>query len=208
MGKLLIGLALITLILAFFLGALLSRSDDGYQRELQMEHARRLQWVETAFLGGLVGVVLLALGGGVFVGLRLLNKRASTIYPDRAGLFPIVRGHVGRAEYYHDPNRAPTPTTVYLEGVGTPTVQVLHITAQGAAGEQLQITSQAQAAQLVAAATRQAGGSFSSRQLVEAAAAATRQIARPIPEATPSSWEPSHVERLLSETTDYTGSHD
>lgn len=93
-----------------------------------------------------LAILTLTTLGGLSWGLvQIVHRRANTIYPNQTELYPVIRGRVGQAVYYHDPNRAPTPTTVYASGPDKPSVQVIYVTARGYEGEQTQITTQAQA---------------------------------------------------------------
>ena len=80
---------------------------------LDLERERALQPWKQAFLIGLMAVSLLALVGLGYGLTRLLLKRASTVYPDEHGIYPVLRGRVGDAEYAFDPNRSPAPVTVF-----------------------------------------------------------------------------------------------
>ncbi len=45
-----------------------------------------------------------------------MNRRADTLYPDSAGLYPIREGRIGQAKVFHDPNRTLTGATIYAAG--------------------------------------------------------------------------------------------
>jgi len=111
---------LIGLLVALAVGAGLwlgtrDRQPTPYQIErasMNLEMARTLLPFQIAFRVLLGGVVLFTVGGLGWGAVRWLNRRADTVYPDRAGLYPIREGRVGRAKVFHDPNRILTGTTV------------------------------------------------------------------------------------------------
>lgn len=164
--------------------------------DLRLDTARRLQMVTIGFRVGLAAIVLMTCGG-IGLGLvRFVLRRADMIYPDKAGLYPVREGRIGKMRFFHDPNRAPMPTTLY----GPAGVQ--HLTAPGLEAEQLRVTGQAQAAQALRAASAGNGIDPQSRRLVEAIVPPQRRLSRPMPPVEVWDIEPSHVSRLLEEADD------
>jgi len=205
MSKAFILLMLIALILAFVLGAVLrgrtysSPSPEYLTRaeQLRLENQARLNTIKTVFLVAL-GVVILVGVTGITLGLvRMVWLKARLVYPARSGIFPVLVNRVGPQVILHDPNRTLAGTTVL--GRGPDGVSVQHLLPPEAGVEaQLQVTTQAQVAQAVAAAAGGDGVNAQSRKLIESVTA--RQVAAPLPEVEVSDLEPSHVERLLLET--------
>ncbi|MBN1886841.1 MAG: hypothetical protein JW850_02585 [Thermoflexales bacterium] len=144
-------------------------ADEAAARELERQAAeaagpaltlRNTLMAIGAGVGALVFVVGLA-----FAAVAWVNKRATAVYPNSAGLYPlIVRRFWNGVTIVHDGNRALGPTTIYtapslasglLEAIGV---------RQGGAGAQfpqpgsepavMQITGQAQVAQIAAAQNR------------------------------------------------------
>lgn len=157
-----------------------------------------------------VGVgTLVVVVGSAFALVAWLNKRATSVYPNSAGMYPvIVRRAWNGVTIVHDPNRAMGPTTIYT----TPSPMGLlldkkaalpsaHFPAAGSEGSLLQLATQAQAIGLVAAATRKSGGEDSARHAEQLAQALINRpaISAPLPTVRPSPMEVSHVERLLIE---------
>ncbi|MCR4407347.1 MAG: hypothetical protein NUW24_10560 [Anaerolineae bacterium] len=187
------------LIIGMLLANTNSDQPSTVEREmanLRLETARRLQVVTIAFRVGLAAITLLTLGGLGLGAVRFVLRRTDTIYPDKAGLYPIREGRIGRIRFFHDPNRAPMPTTLYsAQGVS-------HLTAPGFEADQLRVTGQAQAAQALRAASSGNGIDLQSQRLVEAIIPPERRLSRPIPPAEVWDIEPSHVARLLEEVND------
>jgi hypothetical protein len=141
-------------------------------------------------------IVLVTLGGMGWGGIRWLLRRADTVYPDQAGLYPIREERVGGAKVFHDPNRTLAGTTVY--GARAARVQVHQPLPEGQAQAQQQITAQAQVAQALRAAV--SGTSpLSTAQPLPLDALQPRRVSRPLPEVQALELEPSHIERLLIE---------
>lgn len=169
-----------------------SRVPTVYEIErssMRIELARALLPYRLAFRVVLGALLLLTLGGLGWGTVRWLHRRVDTVYPDDAGLYPIRERRIGRARVFHDPNRAPTATTVYV--TGQPELRVEHALPEGGAYVQGQVTGQAQAAQAIRAAVSGGGPGFSAGAFVG------RRVSRPLPEVKPLDLEPSHVERLL-----------
>ncbi|MFN2166843.1 MAG: hypothetical protein ACK2U9_11355, partial [Anaerolineae bacterium] len=61
-------------------------------------------------LGSIILLTLAGLGWGA---IRWMLRRADTVYPDQAGLYPIREERVGSAKVFHDPNRTMAGTTIY-----------------------------------------------------------------------------------------------
>jgi hypothetical protein len=132
-------------------------------------------------------LVLATLAGVAWAGVRWADRRARSYYADRAGLFPAVRVRPGEA--VADLNRAPA-------GVVVGTYHLPELPEPTEAG--LRVTTQAQAAQLLAAATRDGGPTPATARLLERVGRPAVQLAPPMPDVR--ILEPSHVERLLLET--------
>jgi len=168
--------------LAFVLGLVLAgeRSVSPEYRAaieaLRLDTAAKMRWIKLGFWGGLTVIALAGLGGAVGGLLRLVWRRSRLIQPHSSGLFPIVESRAGGQTYYHDPNRQLAGTVAY--GAGPEGVVVRHLTPPGQEEAQLQIATQAQATQLVAAAA-QGRESAPTRRLVGRAAPALP--ARPAP---------------------------
>ena len=145
----------LTLLLALALGAALAgqvRPSEQYQRQMEALHlaaAVKTQAIKVGFWGGLVAILLFGLAG-IAIGLvRAVWQRSRLIHPHANGLFPIVQGRAGRQTYYHDPNRQLAGGVAYgTDGEGA---TAHHLMPPDDRGEQLQVTTQAQAAQLTAA---------------------------------------------------------
>lgn len=118
------------------------------------------------------GALILCVGGA-FAGIAWLNRRATSVFPNASGQYPvIVKRSWNGVTIIHDPNRALGPTTIYT----TPTIadmftdklkQLASPTVSGqqySEGSVRQITTQAQAGQLMAAATRHKNVSEETRQ--------------------------------------------
>ena len=174
---------LLILLLACTLGAVLAgqgRSSAEYQTRMEVLHlktAAKMQAIKIGFWSGLAAVVLLAVAGLTAGLVRVVWQRSRLIHPHANGLFPVVQGRAGRQTYYHDPNRQLAGTVVY--GSDQQGATTRHLMPANDQGEQLQVTTQAQATQLVAAAGQGRGLSAQSRQLAERVALAT--ASRPVP---------------------------
>ena len=123
---------------------------------------------------GLGGLILLV--GGALAATAWLYKQASTVYPNAAGQYPLIvqRSRLTGETIIHDPARMLGPAAIYTSQnrvrrwvqaepaeLQTP-VATDHVT-------QARITSQAQAAGLLVAATR-GGAAPQARPMVEAVA--------------------------------------
>ncbi|MDY7039659.1 MAG: hypothetical protein SVX38_02215 [Chloroflexota bacterium] len=188
-----------TLIIGLLLAEANQDESSTVEREManmRLETARRLQVVTIVFRAGLAVIVLVTLAGVGLGVVRFVVRRTDTVYPDKAGLYPLREGRVGRIRFFHDPNRAPMPTTMYgPQGVS-------HLTAPGLEADQLRVTGQAQAAQALRAASSGNGMGLQGRQLVEAIVPPERRLSRPMPTVEVWDIEPSHVARLLEEVGD------
>ncbi|MBN1889421.1 MAG: hypothetical protein JW850_15610 [Thermoflexales bacterium] len=146
----------------------LAAADEASARELErqaVEAARPALALRNtlAALGVGAGALVLTVGLA-FAAVAWVGKHASAVYPNGAGLYPvIVRRTWNGVTIMHDPNRALGPTTVYQ----VPTW--LDRLARGRAGDSplrvsfpqpgseaavVQITGQAQVAQIAAAQNR------------------------------------------------------
>jgi hypothetical protein len=117
-------LLVVVLVVVVGLGAYLALRPMEAEQYERLRHAQALHAVaearaealapfEVAALGGgLLAVVLLLAGAGCY-GVANLRKRALLVHPNRHGLFPLVRVHIGGQVIVHDPNRQPTPAIVY-----------------------------------------------------------------------------------------------
>jgi hypothetical protein len=184
-------LLLLSCALAFALGLVLAGNwgaSPEFQRameSLRLDTAAKMSWIRIGFWGGLAAVAVVGLGGAVAGLLRATWRRSRLIRPETSGLFPIVEGRAGGRilrpgsgyTYFHDPNRQWAGTTAYGAGPEGPVVR--HLAPPGQEEAQLQIASQAQATQFVAAASRGGGLNASARRLVEKVALASP--ARPPP---------------------------
>lgn len=182
---------------------------EAAQRTLPARVARDAM-IETAIgVAGALGLVILVVGGSAAL-VAWLQVRASVVYPNSAGQYPIVVKHhglVGQVVVV-DPSRMLGPVTI---------IQAPNKAQASVAGAeprvalpvgtdhqtQARITSQAQAAGLLVAATRQ-GADPRGRQMTEPVVqAAFRSEALPaVPE--PILLDASrvrHIERLLAEPT-------
>jgi len=191
---------LVLLALAIVVGTSLggrSRARDPYEAQraaLGVEMARTMLPFQVAFRVLLGGVLLFTVGGLGWGIVRWLNRRADTVYPDRAGLYPIREGRVGPAKVFHDPNRAPTGSTVYAPGQTA--ISVRHPLPEGRLDVQQQVTGQAQAAQALRAAVS-GSSALPSGQSLPLDLLDERRMSRPLPEVRELRYEPSHIERLL-----------
>jgi hypothetical protein len=194
------------LVIALGIGLVLGRRPDepsAYELErssMDLDLARTMVPFRIAFrvlLGAIVLSILAGVGWGM---VRWLHRRADTVYPNHAGLYPIREGRIGGAKVFHDPNRALAGTTVYAPD--TPQIEVQQPIPEGQAYAQQQITAQAQAAQALRAAvsgvTPLNAGDLSPMELL-----ANRRVSRPLPEVKSLELEPSHIERLLLEDGDH-----
>ncbi|MBN1887048.1 MAG: hypothetical protein JW850_03625 [Thermoflexales bacterium] len=135
------------------------------------------------------GALVLAVGSA-FAVVALLNKRATSVYPNGAGQYPIIARRGFGWITYHDPNRGLGPAAVYrtptlLDVVATTIVAIRSgkppaLTAPAAdfpptadTGTMAQIASQAQAVGLMAAATRNQEPNQQVRRLAETVARST-----------------------------------
>jgi hypothetical protein len=170
-------------LLAFLLGLILARQGGAsahYQREMEalhLETAARMQAVKVGLRAGLAAVACLGAAGLAAGLVRALWRRSRLIHPHANGLFPLVQGRAGGHTYYHDPNRQLAGTVIYRAGSEGATVQ--HAMVPDGQAQQLQVTTQAQAAQLVAAAGGQgltAQGRRLAERVVSAAASQTPRL--------------------------------
>ncbi len=184
-------IVLVTLMLscglAFVLGLVLAGNwgvSSEYQaaiESLRLDTALKMNWIKIGFWGGLAVITVLGLGGVVGGLVRTTWRRSRLIRPHPTGLFPIVEGRAGGQTYYHDPNRQWAGTTAY--GAGPEGTLVRHLAPPGQEEAQFQIATQAQATQLVAAASQGGGLTAPTRRLVERVAlAASAQPAPRLPE--------------------------
>jgi hypothetical protein len=197
-GTILLGILLVAVIAAglWCLASIPSTPTayDLQRSSMNLEFARTMMPFRIAFrvlLGGIVLLTLAGLGWGL---VRWLNRRSETMYPDRAGLYPIREGRIGGATVFHDPNRTVTGSTVYADGPSS--VEVRHPVPLGQAAAQEQVTTQAQATQALRAAVS-GSAPLSNGAPFPLDAVANHRISRPLPEVRSLNLEPSHIERLL-----------
>ena len=162
---------LLIMLLACALGVILARqgrTSAAHQLEMESLHlktATKMHAIKVGLWGGLAVVALLSAAGLAAGLVRAVWRRSRLIHPHATGLFPVVQGRAGGQTYYHDPNRQLAGTVVYGSGSEGTTVHLP--TLPDDRGEQLQVTTQAQATQLVAAAGQGRGLTAQSRQLAE-----------------------------------------
>lgn len=182
---------------------------EAAQRTLPARVARDAM-IETAIgVAGALGLVILVVGGSAAL-VAWLQVRASVVYPNSAGQYPIVVKHhglVGQVVVV-DPSRMLGPVTI---------IQAPNKAQASVAGAeprvalpvgtdhqtQARITSQAQAAGLLVAATRQGAdprGRQMTEPVVQAAFRSEALPAVPEPILLDASRVP-HIERLLAEPT-------
>ena len=165
---------LICVLLACVLGAvaafaLLPRADHNWRDQqlavLEVEKAR--QWAQLWLYAGyvLAGVTIAIVTAAGWALVMWLNKKATTINPTPAGIYPLVVRRLGlpwlnRRLLFFNPNLTLFSATVVTDG---PTVQVLHISPPAAGAEQMKVTSQAQAVQAIAAAAQ--GGHYTTTEI-------------------------------------------
>lgn len=163
-------LVILMLLLAFALGAVLFEQGPSTQyraaiEALRLETAGKMSALKVVFWYGLAAIALFGLAAGVGVLLLSIWQRSRLIRPDDSGLYPVVRERApdGRP-YYHDPNRQVAGSVAYHDGLEGIEAQLL--LPAGMEEAQLQVTTQAQAAQVVAAG-RGRGMSRTARRTVE-----------------------------------------
>lgn len=153
-------------LLLIGLGVMLGQRSNADPFAIQRAEAayHRGQWLATGLL--LFGAVLLAalclgLLGGVLAAVRGLNRRAGEIHPVD-GVFPVQRGHLLTwfhglriVTYFHDPNRAAGPTTVYAAVGAGDNLQVRQVPICELSPAQERVAARAQAVQAVAALPRE-----------------------------------------------------
>lgn len=177
------------LLLAFALGAVLvgqGRPSTEYQMAMEALHlktAAKMQAIKAGFWVGMAIIALLGTASAMASLVRVVWQRSRLIHPHANGLFPVVQGRAAGQVYYHDPNRQLAGSVAY--GSGPEGAIARSMPPPDHHGEQLQVTTQAQATQLVAAAGQGRGLNAQSRQLAErvALATATRHAPR-LPEVT------------------------
>lgn len=159
-------------------------------------------------VAGALGLIILAVGGSSAVA-AWLNVRASVVYPNGAGQYPIVVKHSGLTgqTMVYDPSRAlgpvavvTAPNAVQRRLVGGEPIASLPIGTDHQT--QARITTQAQAANLLVAATRKnadpSGRAMTQPVVAGAFSSAALPPAVPEPMLLEASRVP-HIERLLAE---------
>jgi len=163
-GLLVVGIAAFVLVNV----ASSSGPSPSYQAAMEaqrLETAARMCHLKVVFWYVLAGITLLGLAGLAVAAVRATWSRSGWIRPDDRGLYPVVRGQVGRQTYYHDPNRQLAGAVAYT--AGRDGLKIQQMLPAGAEHEQLRVTTQAQAAQVVAAAGRSQEMRPNARRLVE-----------------------------------------
>ena len=174
---------LLLTLLALILGAVLAGQGGAskkYRLEmeaLQLETASKMRVIKVVFWGGLAAILLFGVAGITAGLVRAMWRRSILIHPHANGLFPVVQSRAGGQTYFHDPNRQLAGSVAY--GVDQEGVAARHLMPPGDQGEQLQVTTQAQATQLIAAAGQGRGLTAQSRRLAERVVLAT--ASRPVP---------------------------
>jgi hypothetical protein len=163
-------LLILLLLLAFALGAVLFNRGPSPQYQTEMERLRldtaaKMRIIKIGFWGSLAAAVVLGIIGVAAALVRAIWRRPDLIRPNASGLFPLVRGRADGQTYYHDPNRQLAGTVAY--GHGSDGLEMQQLIPPGAEAEQLQVTTQAQAVQVVAAASQGRGMSRTTRRMVE-----------------------------------------
>ena len=180
---------------------------EAAQRALPARVARDAMLQGAIGLAGALGLMVLLVGGAAAV-VAWLNVRASVVYPNRAGQYPVVVKHNGVTgqTLVYDPSRAVGPVAV----ISAPNIVQQRLLGSGESvaalpigtdhETQARITTQAQAANVIVAATRN-GAESSDRmmtQRVVSAAFSSGGLPLAVPE--PVVLEPGrarHIERLL-----------
>ena len=219
-------LLLIAAILGAVLLATVAKTPSAVDLAREQNKLKTLQawgriWPPTSILlFYLVLLFLVALG----VVCRLwLREKATSNYTDRRGIFPVKALHVwkwvqigkhlwlpSQDVVYHDPNRAPTATTIYSAGLwGNPgEVVVRQVSPEHVPAEQVRITQGAQLTQIAAASASGSAPNAVQRRVSDAVRGQLPNIAiyndmdRPLvaPQVpAPSVIRGSHFERLLNE---------
>jgi hypothetical protein len=173
-----IWLAVVVLLAAFLFGLwLASRPSDAYiaQREAQkLQSAAHLTQVKDWFFTGAAVCFLVAMAGAVGLGLHWLWTQTHLVRA-RHGLFPLIKGRVGGATFYHDPNRQVAGAVAYLPDAEHG-VRARHMSGASESA-QVQVTGQAQATQLIAAAVGEGEGGLDA-QRQEVVAQVAEQVSR------------------------------
>ena len=149
--------------------------------------------------GGATALSIIGIGGAL-AAVRWAHRKATTIYPNQSGQWPIIlfggKDSAGHAwSIAHDPNRSLGPITIHqLTEQARPFTE---FPTPADATTMAQITTQAQAINLVAAN----GQSNHPTQATTERFIGSMLRPRPadLPEIRPSQWDTSHVDRLLLE---------
>jgi hypothetical protein len=183
---------------------------EAAERTLPARVARDAMLQTALGIAGALGLVILAAGGSVAL-VAWLQVRASTVYPNSAGQYPIVVRHNGLTgqTMVYDPSRMHGPVAV-ISAPNRAQVRLVGGEPQAALplgtdhGTQTRITTQAQAAGLLVAATRRDAdprGRLMTEPVVQAAFRQELPPAVPEPILLKAS-QASHIERLLGEVDD------
>jgi len=139
------------------------------QERITQERARpaMVTALTIAYIGGGLGILIISVGLALAF-TAWVNKRASSVYPNAAGLYPVITRQTANGMIIHDPNRAVGATSIYTTpsvtgalveraGLALPGVAV-NAPLSASEGVHAQITSQAQAVSLMTAATHKSNG--------------------------------------------------
>lgn len=130
-------------------------------------------------------------GVGYYI-VQLMRRRGMFIWPNSAGIFPVVEIDLGDGvKVAHDPNRQPTATTVYSRAPDG-RVQISPVQLPGLEDS----VRQAAAVQLTAAAVHK-GTPLTDTAQNAAKRMFPQDVAQRLPEIEVSEIEPAHIERLL-----------
>lgn len=147
-------LLFVTLFLVFLLGLLISSTDPSRQYQaaieaLHLETAGKMAHLKVIFWYSLAAIALCGLAVGAGVTVYSFWQRSRLIYP-ADGLYPVVRERARDGHpYYHDPNRQLAGSVAYRDGPEGIEAQTL--LPAGMEDAQHRVTTQAQAAQVIAA---------------------------------------------------------
>jgi hypothetical protein len=202
-------IVLLTVLLGLVIGALLfgkltslSPAEQERQRIENRELEERLELERPmVFFWSWAWRVVIVLGGLGALGVALVwgVRMALTIAPNRKGIFPLLLGRVGKAWVIHDPNRALAGTNLIPVGPDK-TPHFIPALPEGLEREQVQITSQAQMVQGVAAAANGEENRGRIGALTDVVLGQSNKLSRPHPKPQRSPWQTSHIKQLLLES--------
>lgn len=192
--------------------------DESLAREIERQAAAdaRLATATSnamiAIAGGIAALIVAT--GGAMALIAWISKRATSVYPNAAGQYPVIIRRGFGWVTFHDPNRSLGPAAVYRTPtlldivIGAIKSQPQSVAAQFPASADnqtmTQIATQAQAIGLMAAATRPQGLLSAQRpveqtaQLVQAITNKPTASLPPTRVATADQWR-IHVDQMLLE---------